>query len=119
MCHNALRNAFGGDKLTENQRVQTAARQQRFRARQQEARLLEQKAKGLPALPSIATMPGDARWCKALLSARLLIQQVDEEMASYYDERSESWQEGEKGTEFVERQEAVEAVLSQLDDLML
>ena len=105
--------------MTEKQRVQTAARQQRFRARQEETRLLEQKAKGLPALPSIATMPGDPRWCKALSSARLLIQQVNEEMASYYDERSEVWQEGEKGAAFVERQGAVEAVLSQLDELML
>ncbi len=104
--------------MTEKQRSLAAARQQRFRAREQEARLLEQKAKGLPALPSIATMPGDPRWCKALSSARLLIRQVNEEMATYYDERSESWQEGEKGSAFVERQEAVEAVLSQLDDLM-
>ncbi len=40
-------------------------------------------------------------------------------MADYYDARSDTWQEGDAGALFQDRQEAVEAVLSQLDDLML
>ena len=103
--------------LTEKQRAQTAARQQRFRQRQQAARLREQQEKGLPPLPAITTIPGHARWRTALASARGLIGQVHEEMAAYYAGRSEQWQEGEAGVEFVERQEAVEAVLSALEDL--
>lgn len=105
--------------LTDKQRAQTAARQQRFRQRQQEARRLEQVAKGLPALPVIATLPGYPRWRAALASAQTLVVQVQEEMAAYYDARSEGWQEGEAGALFQERQEAVEAVLSQLEELML
>lgn len=104
--------------MTEKQREQTAARQQRFRDRQKQAHRMEQAAKGLPALPSITTIPGRSRWNKSLLSAHLLIQQVNDEMQSYYDDRSEVWQEGEKGAGFVERQEEVEAVLNQLDDLI-
>jgi hypothetical protein len=103
--------------LTDRQRAQTAVRQERFRQRQQAARLQEQKAKGLPPMPAITTLPGHARWRAALVSARLLVAQVNDEMAAYYEERSESWQEGEAGVEFVERQEAVEAVMSALEEL--
>lgn len=105
--------------LTEKQRTQTAARQQRFRERQQEARRNEQAAKGLPPLPAIATLPGHSRWRAALASAQALVAQVQDEMQTYYDDRSEAWQEGDAGTLFQERQEAVEAILNQLDDLTL
>jgi len=105
--------------LTEKQRAQTAARQQRFRERQQAARQREQQEKGLPRLPAITTMPGQARWRAALQSAHALIAQVEDEMSAYYTQRSESWQEGEAGVEFAERQEAVAAVLSGLEEITI
>jgi hypothetical protein len=40
-------------------------------------------------------------------------------MADYYDQRSEGWQESERGEAFTERQEALEALLSELDTLIL
>jgi hypothetical protein len=69
-------------------------------------------------------MPGQVRWQSALASAHLasahlLISQVQDEMASYYEERSEAWQDSEAGETFVARQEGVEAVLSQLDELLV
>ena len=103
--------------LTEKQRLQAAARQQRFRQRQEEARRIEQAAKGLPSLPGIPTMPGYARWRSALSAAQALIGQVSEEMQCYYDERSETWQDSETGALFVERQEAIAELLSQLEEL--
>ena len=103
--------------MTEKQRAQTAARQQRFRERQAQVRRTEQESKGLPPLPAIASIPGQVRWRSAVVSAHLLLRQVHEEMQSYYTDRSEAWQEGEQGEAFVERQECVEAVLSQLDEL--
>lgn len=103
--------------MTEKQRAQTAARQQRFRERQVQSRRVEQDARGLPPLPSIGSMPGHSRWNAALLSAQMLIQQVHVEMATYFDARSAVWQEGEGGEAFVERQAAVEAVLGQLEEL--
>lgn len=105
--------------LSEKERAQTAARQQRFRQRQQQARRREQEAKGLPAMPTIATIPGHARWRAALESAHGLIAQVHDEMQNYYDDRSEQWQESEKAEAFAERLEAVEAVEGQLKDLTL
>jgi hypothetical protein len=105
--------------LTDKQRQQTALRQQRFRQRQQEARGVEQASKGLPALPQIATMPGYPRWRAALASAQALVEQVQQEMTAYYEERSEAWQEGEAGAQFLERQEALEALLSQWEEVTL
>jgi hypothetical protein len=87
--------------------------------RQQEARRQEQALKGLPALPQIATLPGYPRWRAALASARTLVEQVQEEMAAYYEERSEVWQEGDGGVQFLERQEALEALLSQWEEVTL
>ena len=105
--------------LTEKQRVQTAARQQRFRQRQQEARRSEQKKKGLPPMPAISTMPGTARWSATLKSAEALLSQAIEEMGTYYDERSEGWQQSEAGSEHTERQEALESVLSELQQVLI
>jgi hypothetical protein len=105
--------------LTDKQRQQTALRQQRFRQRQQEARRLEQASQGLPSLPKIATLPGYPRWRAALASAQALVTQVQEEMVAYYDARSDVWQEGDVGAQFLERQEAVEAILSAFEELTL
>jgi hypothetical protein len=105
--------------LTEKQRVQTAARQQRFRKRQQEARQCEQKKKGLPPMPAIPTMPGTARWGATLQAAEALLSQAAEEMSAYYNERSETWQEGDAGTEHAGRQEALESVLSDLQQILI
>lgn len=104
---------------TEKQRLQAAARQQRFRERQQQARREEQEAKGLPPLPAIPTLPGHRRWDAALRSAQALLAQVCEEMQQYSDDRSEAWHESDRAERLAERQQEMEAVLSQLDDLLL
>ncbi len=105
--------------LSEKQREQTAARQQRFRERQEQARREEQRAKGLPALPGIPTMPGYARWRAGLAAAQALVEQVAEEMEGYHGERSAAWQDSEAGTLFAERQEAIAEVLRHLEELTL
>jgi hypothetical protein len=105
--------------LTEKQRAQTAARQQRFRKRQQETRQCEQRMKGLPPMPAIPTMPATARWGATLRSAEALLSQAVEEMAAYYEERSEGWQEGDAGSEHAERQEALESILSELQQILI
>ena len=105
--------------MTPKQRAQTALRQQRFRERQQQARQAELAARGLPTLPAISTLPGYARWRAALRAAHTLVAQVQEEMSAYYEARSDVWQEGEAAERFLERQEAVEAAVSQLEELTL
>jgi len=85
-----------------------AARQAAYRRRQQQARAAELRAKGLPPLPAIPSMPGDARWRQALAHAQLLLSSVLDEMQAYFDDRSETWQEGDRGATFQERIDAVQ-----------
>jgi hypothetical protein len=94
-----------------------AARQAAYRLRCRQARTKEQAERGLPALPSVPTLPGTARWTAAVSSARLLLETVQAEMLAYFEERSEVWQEGERGQAFTDRLEALETVLSSLEDV--
>ena len=69
-----------------------AAKQRAYRVRQAQARCTEQEAKGLPAAPSLPTLPSRARWQALLTHARLCLERARDEMQSYYDDRSEAWQ---------------------------
>ncbi len=97
----------------------SAARQAAYRARCQQARQASLLEKGLPPLPSIATLPGWARWKASLTAAHALVDQVHQEMATYFEERSESWQESERGEQFMERQEAIGSLADELASLLL
>jgi hypothetical protein len=74
--------------------------------------------KGLPALPAIATLPGRARWQASLTAAQALLEQVSQEMQSYFDDRSETWQESERGEQFTEHLEAVTNLAEELQSLL-
>jgi hypothetical protein len=102
--------------MTEKQRLQTAARQQRFRERQAQSRRREQLGKGLPALPSIPSIPGQARWRAMIEQAQRLLCEAADEMQSYHDDRSEEWQEGPRAEELLARLEHLQQTLSQLQD---
>jgi hypothetical protein len=95
-----------------------AARQAAYRARQAEARRQEQVAKGMPALPVVATRPGHARWRALLRQAHLLLEMVQEEMQEYHDQRSERWQEAERGESFRDRLEALQAAQEAVAELL-
>lgn len=102
---------------TPRQHSSSAARQAAYRARQAEARQEERAAKGLPPAPAVPTMPGTARWAALIETARAAIETACEEMRSYHDDRSEEWQEGEKGAALQDRIDALEAVLGDLEGL--
>ena len=91
-----------------------AARQAQYRARQAEARQVELTGKGLPPLPAISSFPGWPRWNASFRAAQELIARNLSEMQDYYDDRSESWQESERGEDHQERiaaaEEAVDVV---------
>lgn len=95
-----------------------AQRQAAYRSRREQARRLALDAKGLPSLPVIATLPGWARWNASFTAAQELIGGSLSEMQGYFDDRSESWQESERGEEHQERMAAVEAVLDAVGDLI-
>ena len=92
-----------------------AARQAAYRSRQEQARAQQLRAKGLAPLPAIATMPGTPRWKGAVAYAHCLLAGVAAEMQAYFDDRSESWQEGERAEEHQQRIEAVEEILVALE----
>ena len=73
--------------------------------------------KGLPPLPAVPTMPGNARWSAAIKQAHLLLSQAAQEMQTYHDERSQEWQESSKAEELLARLECLEESLAQLPDM--
>ena len=95
-----------------------AAQQAAYRARQENALQVTLALKGLPSLPVIATMPGWARWNASFRSAHEMIADTLGEMQDYFDDRSQSWQDGERGEEHQEKIALVEAVVDALSDLL-
>jgi len=95
-----------------------AARQAAFRARREETRQAVLAAKGLPSLPIISSMPGWARWNASFTAARALIADSLGEMQDYYDARSESWQESDRGEAHQEKITSVETAVDALSDLL-
>ena len=93
-----------------------AERQKAFRER------MKQRLAGMPAAPPLPekpkiSVPANKRW--AALRDRMQAdgETLRDEMQEYYDERSETWQEDDRGAEFQERIDAVERVLDALAEL--
>lgn len=95
-----------------------AARQAAYRARQEQAARDAAKQRGLPPLPALPAMPGTARWNAALTLALRLVEEVGEQMQTYFDERSQTWQDSDRAQDFTTRQEDVEAAREALDLLL-
>jgi len=93
-----------------------AQQQAAYRARCAEVVQAQLKAKGLPALPLIPAMPGTARWRAATRMAHNLLTTICDEMQAYADDRSESWQESERGDLFSERLAGIEEIRDTLAD---
>jgi len=102
---------------TPKQWEDAAAKQRAYRDRQRAARAEEQAAKGLPALPKIATLPGTARWRGLIESARAALETTREEMEAYHVERSERWKETERAGEMAEQIEALETIIEEIQGL--
>jgi hypothetical protein len=94
-----------------------AERQAAYRARQAEARQAELQAKGLPALPAIATMPGRARWAALVATATAHLVTARDEMEEYAGERSESWQESEAAELLQSKIDAIESAIGSLEEV--
>ena len=78
------------------------------------ARRSEQEAKGLPPAPPVPTLPSRARWQALLTQARLALETTRDEMQSYYDARSETWQEGDRAAALLGQIENLEQALEAL-----
>jgi hypothetical protein len=79
---------------------------------------LKQRAAGqLPAAPILTNIPPERRWKALQEQARTALQTMLDEMEAYQDERSETWQESERGEAFNERIDALESIIGELDEL--
>ncbi len=94
-----------------------AEKQKAYRARQEAARRQLLQAKNLPPAPAIPTIPGEARWQALNAHAIAALQTIQSEMQAYYDDRSETWQESDKGEEFQERIDALSDRLDEWTDI--
>ena len=94
-----------------------AERQAAYRKRVAAAREQERQAKGLPPLPRVATMPGTQRWAAMKEQALRLLQTVEEEMQEYYEQRSPSWQESERGERMAEDLQAFQEAIAIVEAL--
>jgi uncharacterized protein YukE len=56
-------------------------------------------------------MPSTARWKELRRQAEAALQVLLDEMESYYDQRSEAWQEGDRGEAFQQTIESIEEAL--------
>jgi len=93
-----------------------AAQQAAYRKRQARSQQELLAQKGLPPLPAIPTMPGQARWSAMIAQAQTLLSYATEEMQAYHDDRSEQWQEGPRAEELLAKLEHLEQTMSQLQD---
>jgi hypothetical protein len=91
---------------------QAAYRQRRIASDRQ---LLAQK--GLPPLPAIPTMPGNARWRAMIAQAHLLISEAVVEMQDYHDDRSEQWQDSTKAEDLLAKLERLQETMDQLQGI--
>ena len=99
-------------------RRSNAERQAAYRTRSKAARKAQLAQRGLPALPAISTMPGDKRWRVALRHAAEFVTMVNEEMEAYGAERSERWQESDRGEEHEDWLNQVKDVQEGLNQLL-
>ena len=98
--------------------VDGASRQRAYRVRQSQARALERVSKGLPCAPSLATVAGERRWQGLLCHAQACLSTTHSEMQGYYESRSDAWQASSRGEALLDRMEAVESLLSDLESLL-
>jgi len=97
------------------QHADNAAKQRAYRTRHAQARLSEQQAKGLPPAPPLPTLPSRARWQALLDQARLFLETARDEMQTYYDDRSETWQQSERAATLADHLDSLGQALDALD----
>lgn len=69
-------------------------------------------------MPAVATLPGWRRWHAVAQQAAQLLRTAVAEMEAYADERSEAWQDSERGADFRERLEGWEQALASTEELL-
>jgi len=95
-----------------------AARQAACRKRRKQAQDALLSEKGLPALPGAQNIPGWPRWRKGLKDIEALMSIIEAEMETYQGDRSERWQEAERGQEFQDKFDAFQSAHEQVTECL-
>ena len=104
--------------MPQPRKYETRAHQQAaYRKRQTLSQQELLSHKGLPPLPAIPTLPGNARWRAIIEQAHTLLSAAAEEMQTYHDARSEPWQESSKAEELLAKLERLQESIAQLQDI--
>jgi hypothetical protein len=98
--------------------VSNAERQKAFRDRRKQQAAGAFAPAPLPAKPRIS-VPAVKRWDSLKSRAVENLEQLRDELQEFFDERTEEWQEGERGQVYSDRIDAVESLLSDLEGLEL
>lgn len=87
-----------------------AEKQAAYRARQAER--VQAAIEGRrPVAPALSNIPPEQRWKALLQDAQRTLETLRDEMQAYFDDRSEQWQESERGEALQERIEEIESML--------
>jgi hypothetical protein len=105
--------------MPERKHPTNGARQAAYRVRQAAQRRQELADRGLPSFPPLPTMPGTARWNAAIQRCMVLLTLICGEMSTYYDDRSQTWQESDRGENHQEQIEALNDLLVSLEEIRL
>ena len=103
-------------RQTPDRTLTRAEIQKAYRDRQKQTREEELKQKGMPASRPIPSMPSTPRWTAMLDAARAQIEAAKDEMQTYFDERSEEWQNSEKGEAMQEQLERLDTAIEALEE---
>jgi len=104
--------------MPQPRKYKTRAEQQaayRKRRMLSDRELLAQK--GLPPLPAIPTIPGNARWSAMIEQAHTLLSTAIQEMQDYHDDRSEQWQDSTKAEDLLARVEQLQETTAHLQGM--
>lgn len=96
---------------TPKQHADNAARQAAYRARLQKIIPRPEPEAKPRTLPS---KPGKVRWRALQVQAQAALETLRDELQEHFEERSEAWQEGERGEEWQARIDALESALEAL-----
>ncbi len=96
-----------------------AEQQAAYRRRQLVAQKNQLAARRLPPLPALPTVPGRHRWQALLELAQWAVQSMVDERDEYFDARSETWQDSDRGERFKDITNEIEAIVSTLETLDL
>lgn len=111
---------MGATRVPQQKTYQSnAQRQAAYRQRTTKARAAQLAVRGLPELPAIPSIPAEKRWKAGLRQSSHLLENICQEMHTYYNERSPEWQESERAADFEERMQAVEEVAESISELLV